>query len=314
MAKQVMDASNDLRQVMQTIMQNGLAPIEDPLATKHALIGFAPLLQVPIPADWLPRTLSNQRPHVFLLSGPDRKCAAQQNAAENMFQQLGWEPMLVWGIGRDVQLPHPRSHWAWACSFLPKLIQIIAASTCSEDEVVLLGEDSCWPTHACTPQLVRAWMEEALSQGYQGMWIGACGGMRKRTFSMRVNSHGRHEDQPCEVKAAPCGSKLFAVTIRQLRLMQQVWGWVPQDWFVDSVNQLLAASGQLMVRDTFLAGSMQHYSMRAGKMSEAHARIKLLGTLLREGHLVFDCVQTEEAMLSRLGVSSPSSMSSSLAL
>ena len=157
-------------------------------------------------------------------------------------------------------------------------------------------------------------MKDAQRQGYQGMWIGACGGMRKRTFSMRVNSHGRHEDQPCEVKAAPCGSKLFAVTIRQLRLMQQVWGWVPQDWFVDSVNQLLAASGQLMVRDTFLAGSMQHYSMRAGKMSEAHARIKLLGTLLREGHLVFDCVQTEEAMLSRLGVSSPSSMSSSLAL
>ena len=169
-------------------------------------------------------------------------------------------------------------------------MQIIAASTCSDDEVVLLGEDSCWPTTSCTPQQVRAWMEDALQQGYQGMWIGACGGMRKRTFSMRVNSHGRKEDQPCEVKAAPCGSKLFAVTIRQLRLMEQVWGWVPQGWFVDSVNHLLAASRQLMVRDEFLAGSMQHFSMRCGKVSEAHLKINLLGTLLPEGHSVEHCV------------------------
>ena len=136
-------------------------------------------------------------------------------------------------------------------------------------------------------------MEDTLRQGYQGMWIGACGGMRKRTFSMRVNSHGRHEDQPCEVKAAPCGSKLFAVTIRQLRLMQQVWGWVPQDWCVDAVHQLLAASGHLMVRNEFLAGSMPHFSMRCGKYSPAHVNIKFEGTLLPEGHLVERCVQED---------------------
>ena len=178
MTKQLMDASNYFCQVMKPNMQNGLAPVEDPLATKHALIGFTPLPQVPIPDDWLPRTLSNARPHVFLLSGPDRKCAAQQEAAENMFKQLGWEPKLVWGIQSDVQLPHRRSHWAWACCFLPKLIQIIAASTCNDDEVLLLGEESCWPTNSCTPQLVREWMKDAQRQGYQGMWIGACGGMR----------------------------------------------------------------------------------------------------------------------------------------
>ena len=293
LAKQVMDASNDLCQVMQLNVQPGLASVEDSLATKFALIRFPPLNQVKLPAAWLLRTLSNERPHVFLLSGPDEKCKAQQNAASNMFEQLGWEPKPVWGIGRDVELPHPRSHWAWACSFIPKLIQIIAASNCGDDEVVLLGEDSCWPTTSCTPQQVRAWMEDALRQGYQGMWIGACGGMRKRTFTMRVNSHGRQEDQACEVKKAPYGSKLFAVTIRQLRLMEQVWGWVPQGWFVDSVNHLLAASRQLMVRDEFLAGSMQHFSMRLGKVRGKLVEIKMLGTLLPEGHSVEPCVHTD---------------------
>ena len=87
-----------------------------------------------------------------------------------------------------------------------------------------LGEDSCWPTSLCTPQTVREWMEEAKHQGKQGMWLGGCGGMRKRTFDMRVDATGRREDQTCEVKAAPCGSKLFAMTIRQLRLIEQVWG------------------------------------------------------------------------------------------
>ena len=121
-------------------------------------------------------------------------------------------------------------------------------------------------------------------------------GMKKRTFRMRVNSRGRREDQACEVKAAPCGSKLFAVTIRQFRLMEQVWGWVPQDWFVDGVNHLLAASGQLMIRDKFLAGSMQHFSLRCDKYSEAHLNINILGTPLPEGRLVEHCVQTDPPM------------------
>ena len=61
--------------------------------------------------------------------------------------------------------------------------------------------------------------------------------------------------------------------------MEQVWGWVPQDWSVDGVKHLLAAIGQLMIRDKFLAGSMQHFSMRCGKVTEAHLKINFLGTL-----------------------------------
>ena len=126
-------------------------------------------------------------------------------------------------------------------------------------------------------------MEDTLRQGYQGMWIGACGGMKKRMFRFRISSDGRQEDQGCEVRAAPCGCKLFAVTIRAIRLMQQVWGWVPHDWCVDAVHQLLAASGQLMVRKEFLAGSMQHFSMRCGKYSPAHLNVKYKGAFLPEG-------------------------------
>ena len=292
LTKQVMDASNNLCRVMSPNVQHGLAPVNDPLAMKFSAIGFPKLAKMKIPRDWLPRTLWNEKPHVFLLSGPDEKCLAQQNAASNMLKQLGWEPRLVHGIGSDVKLPHPRSHWAWACKFLPKMIHIIAASNCNDDDVLLLGEDSCWPTSSCTPQQVRAWMDDALRQGYQGIWIGACGGMRKRTFSMRVNSHGQREDQACEVKG-PCGSKLFAITIRQLRRMEHVWGWVPQDWFVDGVNHLLAASGQLMIRNQFLAGSMQHFSMRCGKLCDAHLNVNYLGTLLPEGRSV-EHVQTEK--------------------
>ena len=123
-------------------VQHGLAPPEDPLATKFAMVGRPPLPPAKTEADWRVRTLSNYRPHIFLLSGPDEKCAAQQEAASNMFKKLGWEPKLVWGIPTRVELPQPRSHWAWACAFLPKLEQIIAASNCSDDEVVLLGEES----------------------------------------------------------------------------------------------------------------------------------------------------------------------------
>ena len=47
----------------------------------------------------------------------------------------------------------------------------------------------------------------------------------------------------------------------------------------DAVNQLCAASGQLMVRDTFVAGSMQHFSMRSGKISATALKIKLFGIL-----------------------------------
>ena len=96
--------------------------------------------------------------------------------------------------------------------------------------------------------------------------------------------------------SAECRLKLFAVTIRQLRLMEQVRGRVPQNCFVDGVNHLLAASGQLMVRDKFLAGSMQHFSMRCGKVCEAHLKINFLGTLLPEGRSVEHCVQTDPPM------------------
>ena len=136
-------------------------------------------------------------------------------------------------------------------------------------------------------------MEDTLRQGYQGMWIGACGGMKKRMFRFRISSDGRQEDQGCEVQAAPCGSKLFAVTIRAIRLMEQVWGWVPQDWFVDAVHQLLAASGLLLVRNEFLAGSMPHFSMRCGKFSPAHVKLTFQGALLPEGRLVERCVQED---------------------
>ena len=59
------------------------------------------------------------------------------------------------------------------------------------------------------------------------------------------------------------------------------------------MSQLCAASGQLMVRDTFWAGSMQHFSMRSGKISATALKIKFLGILLPEGHLVEHCVQTD---------------------
>ena len=281
LAKQVKDVSYDLFQRLH--MPQGLRPV-DPLAAKRAIVKFEPLEQVWISAYFL-RPLSHDTPNVFLLSGPDSRCKAQQVAACNMFTKLGFAPRLVFGITRDVELPHPRSHWAWALAFIPKLLQIVAASNCSDDEVVLIGEDSCWPTEVCTPQHVRNLMQEALGRGCQGIWLGACGGMRNRKFDMAVNLHGRREERPCEVARAPCGSKLFAFTIRELRLLEHVWGWVPQEWFVDGVHQLLAASGHILVNDFFLAASMAHYSMRHGSESGVGDNIRLSGPLLPEGRL-----------------------------
>ena len=209
-----------------------------------------------------------------------------------MLRQLGWEPKRIWGIARDVKIPHPRSHWAWAVALIPKMIRLVAAGNLEENEVVLIGEDSCWPTDLCTPLHVREWMLEALSHGYQGVWLGATGSLRKRKHKIMVNSHGRRAEQACE-SVAPCGSKLFAVTIRELRLMEEAWGWMDTTCFVDGVHHLLAASGHLMVKGEFLAGSMNHFSMRLKKFCGAHSQdIRLLGNLLPEGRLV-EQVQTD---------------------
>ena len=58
LAKQVMAASNDLGQVMQPNVQHGLAPVNNPLATKFALIGFPPL-------DQVEQSSSLASPHTF---------------------------------------------------------------------------------------------------------------------------------------------------------------------------------------------------------------------------------------------------------
>ena len=251
---------------------------------KFEMHGLDPMYTLPGPLherDCV-RTLSDEKPNVFLLAGPDERCARHQEAACEMFTKLGWDPRLIWGIPSWLKVEHPRSHWAWVLALLPRVWYMIQASkNCTDGDVVLIGEDSCWPTHMCTPKVVRDLMEEAASKGFSGIWLGAAGSMKERTFDVTVDSRGLRVNQPCAVSEAPRGSKLFAVQVCELRVMLQAWGWVPSGWYVDGVNQLLAASGHLWVPKKFLAASMPHFSMRTRRYCDGQGQLNLEGERLK---------------------------------
>lgn len=203
-----------------------------------------------------------------------------------MLQRLGFSTLFVAGIDGSFLLPHPRTHWAWALAFLPKVILLCGCSGLNDDDAVLLAENSCWPTNCCTPPRVREVLHQAAAAGALGSWIGYGGCIGKwRTFQSTLDATGCFVDVPGNCQA-PRGSKLFVGTVRYLKVLQATFERAPADWFVDTVHQCMVASGLLSVKRPALAASMVHFSVRCNRevQDKELPEQSLEGQLLSQGH------------------------------
>ena len=174
-------------------------------------------------------------------------------------------PQLVTGINESFPLPQPRTHWAWALAFLPKVNMLCSYQGIGDQDAIILAENSCWPTNNCTPKRVREVLRGAVAQHGLGGWIGYAGCVgKKKTFEETFDRTGLLVNVRAHCKA-PRGSKLFVITRKGLYTLCMAFQCAPTGWFVDTVNQGMVASGHLVVKRPALAGTMKHYSERCGK-------------------------------------------------
>jgi hypothetical protein len=208
--------------------------------------------------------LSGYKPTVFILTTSGQEVKTQTNACRAMFHSLGFGTTPLIGIEASFSLPHPRTHWAWALVFLPKVRMMCHWHGLKKTDAIVLAENSCWPTDRCTPARLQEVLDGVVAQGSVGAWIGYTGCVSKtRHFTQTFNRTGRLVDVPGECKA-PRGSKLFVITVEGLDILCKAFECAPSDWFVDTMNQCKVASGHVVVTRPALAGSMKHYSERCG--------------------------------------------------
>ena len=189
----------------------------------------------------------------------------QADACTRMFQMQGFNPLLLNGIEASFPLPHPRTHWAWALAYLPKVLMLCEWYAMHDKDAVILAENSCWPTDRCTPARVRDVLRDALAAGASGSWIGYTGCIGKRRACPKTfDDRGCFVDVPGNCQA-PRGSKLFVVTVEFLKMHSKAFERAPAHWFVDQMHHCMVASGHLVVKRPALASSMWHYSERLGK-------------------------------------------------
>ena len=91
---------------------------------------------------------------------------------------------------------------------------------------------------------------------------------------------------------APRGSKLFVITKEGLEVLCKAFECAPTGWFVDTVNQGMIASGDLVVKRPALAGTMNHYSERCGKKVEENELAEKEGEFLMLGR-IYDHVECQ---------------------
>ena len=153
--------------------------------------------------------LSRDSPTVCILPTAAQDVQRQTMSCRRMFHAQGFGTQLVHGIEKSVELPHPRTHWAWALAFLPKVCMLCRWHGLAKTQGIILAENSCWPTDSCTPARLREVLEEAVAHGTSGSWIGYCG---------------------CDVLGscqAPRGSKLFVITVGCLELLCKAFQCAP---------------------------------------------------------------------------------------
>ena len=67
-----------------------------------------------------------------------------------------------------------------------------------------------------------------------------------------------------------------------LEILWKAFQCAPTDWFVDGIHHCMVASGHLVVQCPALAGSMNHYSERSGRVTNEYE----LAETRREGELL----------------------------
>ena len=241
---------------------------------------------------WIPRIhpLSHRMPTVFILTTCGARVKMQAETCKQMFQELCFSPLFIDGVEESYLLPKPRTHWAWALAFLPKVRMLCSWQGIDNKDAIILAENSCWPTDNCTPDRVREVLRDAVAQHGFGSWIGYAGCVnKKRTFQQTFDNTGLLVNVAAQCHA-PRGSKLFVITKEGLEVLCKAFECAPTGWFVDTVNQAMIASGHLVLKRPALAGTMNHYSERCGKKVEENELAEKEGEFLMLGR-IYDHVE-----------------------
>ena len=210
--------------------------------------------------------------HTVLIctSGTERTQNQTSNALQWM-TYLGFRPFVVHGLKPT---DHPPKKWkvgckasmAWHSVLMPKIIHFVRQHL-RPGELLLVAEDSVWPTDQCTPQRVKK--EYGNPLGPYGLWLGASRGPHEFRFEF---------GNSCDIRCiATNGCKLIAGNGEFWALVNEVFQKTDKGWSSDAVFQLLTAIGLLKIVDPFLAVSDTHFSERTNKTeprSQFHLEVR----------------------------------------
>ena len=153
-----------------------------------------------------------------------------------------WRPIVVYGLKPD---DSPPKAWkigclasvAWQAALMPKILHFVRQHLRPE-ELLIVAEDSVWPTDACTPTLVSKLHDQGWGDrnGPYGLWLGAARGPHN------VELH--FGDSHIRIKTvATNGCKLMAGTADFWFLVDEFFQKLDKDWTSDAVFQLLTGIG-----------------------------------------------------------------------
>ena len=202
---------------------------------------------------------------------------------------LGWRPVVVYGLKPEDRPPKPwkigcLASVAWQAALMPKILHFVGEHLRPE-ELLLVAEDSVWPTDACTPTRVSTLHDQGWGDRNcpYGLWLGAARGPQ------HVELYFGDSHIPIKTVATN-GCKLMAGTADFWFLVDEFFQKLDKDWTSDCVFQLLTGIGYVKMIDPFLAVSNKHFSDRCnydegrsqfqGEVKDKQRPIKFEGTLL----------------------------------
>ena len=234
------------------------------------------------------RSLDTHFSHTVLIctSGSGRTQLQTETACRQM-ASLGWRPIVVYGLKPE---DRPPKSWkigclasvAWQAALMPKILHFVGEHLRPE-ELLLVAEDSVWPTDACTPTRVSTLHDQSSVDQNRGLWLGAARGPHNVELyfgdaNIRINT------------LATNGCKLIAGTGPFWFLVDEFFQKLDKNWTSDCVFQLLTGIGKVKMIDPFLAVSNKHFSERChydegrsqfqGEVKDRQRPIKFEGALL----------------------------------
>ena len=208
---------------------------------------------------------------VLVCTSGDPKTEAQTHLTCQMLHSLGWKPHIIVGVGQEDMPPKGwkvgcKATFAWYVSLMPQILA--CAEALGNEECLMVAEDSLWPSHLLTPQLVY----EKLARRKKALWLAAL--MPPKEY--------KHVLGDIDISArAPAGSKCFCGNKDFWRNVDFLFDVTDKNWSTDAIFQTMVGLCELDLVHPFLGATMPHVSMRTGHVSShGLAAANIAGTLL----------------------------------